>query len=311
MTVKPYHFHLEKISKSEQTILESLLNFVPGGDVDSFQQSILKVLRKHIGKETTFYLSGTGTEEVHRFYNDLPDPCAVAVLSLTPLPEKPFVQIDPLLAGLVVEKLLGGEGEEITELRYLTESEQGVLEFLLMELLSVVHKVEEHSPSCHFRLDSFAKTPKEIQRFVPEKSTLSSLTFYVKINNRSGFVKIYLPHSLVTQGLLAKGVKTSQHRGMKKVLKSFGGLRTFVWGELGEATISSGELKSLERGDVVLFDETALQTNAGRFAGEVLLRVGNGEAGAILSEWKGFSERGKVALKEIIFGEIYGEENGR
>ena len=302
MTVRPYHFHLKKISGKQQALLEAIS--LP----ESFHAAIRKVLHKHLGPQVLYYLAASDTASQEQFCKHLPDPCPVIVLGLHPLKEKAFVQIDPILAGRVVDKMLGGEGNESTEFRSLTDSEQGVLEFLALELLQQMHQM---APSCHFRLDYFAQHPKELQRWVDPETSAFVLHINVTLWQHAGFIRLCLPQALVSsglaaQGLLGRGILSPQE--LREKALAAGAVRVGLWGELGESVISHGDLQGLEAGDVLLFDRTGLATSSGGIRGEVILRVGQGESGGFAAQWKGMKEKGHCVVKELILGEAYAEE---
>lgn len=317
MAVKPYHFNLKKIASGPQRLLENLLNFSPNPQSsDSWHVGVRKVLHKYLGPQVLYYLSDAESTSLHQFYNDLPDPCAVAVLGLTPLKEKAFVQIDPMLAHWVVDKLLGGEGtaqthHDVFEFRPLTDSEQGVLEFLILELLRQIHQAGGKNPSCHFRLDTFAKHAKELQRWMAAEAPACLMTVNVTVGQQPGFIKIILPQAILSQGFLENRPGRSwgmSPETLRKKAKAVGGFRVGLWGELGETTLSAGDLKSLEAGDVMLFDETGIKSSAGGLSGEVILKVGEGEAGGFAASWEGFKSGGRCAVKELILGESYAKQ---
>ncbi len=174
-----------------------------------------------------------------------------------------------------------------------------MIEFLLLKCLAQIHKVCGEHARLHFRLERMILEASHLRGFGTEEDPLLCLKLHVALLKRSGFVNIHLPHPWVTEGYL---------KDLPENPKTFGSLKPFldqpcpVWGSLGEAQVSYADLKSLEEGDVVLFDDCGLSPKKGEWKGEVTLRVGKGESAGLKADWKGFEEGGRICLEEDLKG---------
>jgi flagellar motor switch protein FliM len=110
---------------------------------------------------------------------------------------------------------------------------------------------------------------------------------------RKDYLSLCLPYPFLNEALIAqyqgRGL-SPQERGfyLKKAQRLCGMQTTSVRAEIGHVTVSAGELEQLQEGDViVLEDATAQKLVDGTYTGNVMVRVGRGEAfgfqGMILS----------------------------
>lgn len=297
--IKPFHFNLTKISQSQIQIIEGLLEFLPAtGLRDTLNLAIRKALNKYL-PDVRYYVESVQPSTFRDLFTSLPSLCTVGVLGMEPFREKGFVEIDPALSHLAITKLLGGKSEEMTELRTLTETEQGVVEFLLLKLLSQIHKQSGEAERLHFRLEQMVMEPAHLKQVTRDDFPLVCIRVHVAFLNRSGFIKIYLPHPWVMDGFLKDlpgDQKGETFKELKKNLKNFGYIPIRLLGALGEAKVDFEELKKLEEGDVVLFDETELVKKKEGIRGEIKIVTGSGESGALTALWEGFHEGGRCRI---------------
>lgn len=293
-TIKPFRFHLTKVSNKQLQLIEGLLNFLPqAGLKEDIQLAIRKALQQYL-PDIAYYLEGIEEVTFNDLFRSLPTSCCVGVLGLKPFAQKGFIEIDSALSHLLIDKLLGGKEESFHELRSLTETEQGVVEFLLLKLLSQIHKVSGEAAKLHFRLEDMVLEASQIRKFTKEEERLACLKFHVSFLKRSGFVHLYCPHPWVLEGFLrGEAIKSDVSDWAK-----YEDMECEVWGALGEAEVGYTDLASLTSGDVVLFDKTGLHKTTDHWEGEVALYVGKGEHGRWQASWSGFQERegGRLTL---------------
>lgn len=304
-SIKPFRFQLAQVSKEEEEVVAGLLDYLPStGLRDSFHLAIRKALQKYLS-DVRYFVERIETEKFHNFFVGLPNPCCVAVLGLEPFQEKAFIEIDPMMSFLIIEKLLGGKGEGIEELSPLTETEQGVIEFLLLKLLSEIHKLSGEKSRIHFRLEKMVLEPSQLRDFEKQKPEWVVLKIHVTLLGRSGFINIYLPHPWILEGFLKEMPKDRRlidHAERKSRLSCYQDFPIDLWGMLGRATVSYLDFKGLEEGDVILFDETGLERKKGEWQGRVTLWTGKGESAGLEADWEGFQENGTLRVTGSVSG---------
>lgn len=307
--IRPFRFRLKKIPSEINDLVSGLLDYLPATEArESFHLAIRKALQQYL-QEIRYYLKTVEPVSFGYLSRSLPSPCCVGVLGMEPFREKAFVEVDPALGFLMIEKLLGGKGEGALELRPLTETEQGVIEFLILKVLSEIHKRCGETARLHFRLEKMILEPAHIRDYAAGEAPYVCLKNHAALLGRSGFINIHLPHPWVLEGFL-KDLPTRRKLSRAESegpLKNFETLPVSLLGEIGSARVGAGELNRLEAGDVVLLDETSLAHAEGLFSGSVRLQAGEGEAGRLVANWRGFHDGGKV---EITGFETGGRRDG-
>jgi len=289
MNIKPFHFKLKKVSAKEQRVLSALFDFLPKTGIRmQFREAIEEALLKHLGTEARYCLETVSQGDFELFADRMPDPAVLVVLGMPPREGKIILEIDDHLVSLVIEKLLGGTAETIPVVRSLSDTEQGVLQYLLLQVLAHVYRLCGQDARLHFRFEKFVFSPKGLHSIIAPDESASLLTVRVTIDKHSGFIRLLLPSPLIEQLYLnieAKGEAREGERAYTLArLKEFGYVLAHVWAEGGYTTVTAGELKNLEVGDVILFDETGLTLGEKGPNGRAVLRVEEGRHGGFISD---------------------------
>lgn len=284
MTIRPFHFNLKKVSSRNLSLLEAIWEFLPAtGLRDSLQSTLKDTLKNLLSEDVSFELSAIHEESFSSFLAKLPKNSVMAIVGLSPLRHKAVLEIDSPLAALVIEKILGGEAKRLPEPKVLSETEQGILQYILAELFHSIHKLSGKDERVHFRFDRFAFASHEVRDLAEPDAKVSTLVFRVIIGQHSGFLRLILPDPFVEAGFLsikdAAEMKTFESCWLAKRFEKFGYVKTSLWAEAGKSTITQMDLKDLEVGDVVIFDESNLSISRKKPVGDVTLRVGYGRQG--------------------------------
>lgn len=284
MMTKPFKLdNIKKVTRHETDLIRALYEFLPATDVrDRIHVAIRKVLIKHLGQDLRYYLSAAEKKGFNEFTATLPESPVIMVLGLAPIAKKAFVHFDNNIANLVINKLLGGGEGSSGELKSLTETEQGVLQYLIMQVLSQIHALAGAESRVHFRFEKFLFDAKEISKYSKAQENVYILHMEVGMLNQSGFVRIVFPYPFLEELLsLPSGAgDTAEERTyFGRQLARWGFISTSAWAEAGNSFLSPAEIKDLEGGDVVLFDETALKLTGKGMEGSMLIHFGTGESG--------------------------------
>ena len=98
-----------------------------------------------------------------------------------------------------------------------------------------------------------------------------------------GYVRLAIPQAIISalssdqESFVDLRIPQFESRRMG----AFDYFRTILWGAVGRVTLSVAELKQLDRGDIILFDESYPTLSGNHVRGRLRLRVGEGDAGAI------------------------------
>ncbi|MBU4484717.1 hypothetical protein KKA47_04770 [bacterium] len=293
MTIKPFHFkNLGKLSKKDIERTRTLMEFLPKTGVrEQFHLAIRKMLIKHMGQDVIYFINAVDDMSMAEFCNKLPENPILVVIGLNPLKEKLVVYIDHTLAYLIIDKLLGGLGDVDESLRALTDTEQGVLQYLIMQILSQFQLLSGVAARVNFRMEKFIFSAEEAVKYVPAGDKTCVLNLKVGVSDQAGFVRIVFPDPFTKKAFLENGIdsfkkKPLEHEYAIKQFLKYDHIRTSLWAEAGYSELSPMEIKGLEEGDVVLFDTCRLRIKNGKIEGGVTLRIGSGEAGGIDAKLK-------------------------
>lgn len=269
---KPFHWSLKKVSSDSVRILNSIWSYLPPGKTrDDFAGAINNILDKHIGMKGEIELESAESVDFGAWAKRLPLNCVVAVLGLSPAKGKAFLHIDPKLADLFIGRLLGGEAVT-TGLHPITEAEQGVLQYLLMQVLSGFHTVCGKSQRAQFRFERFAVSPSAVGQLGNPGDVCGALTWSLCVGETSGYVQALFPRSFVDSAMTEPQGKEGHQLAR---LRSFSWISSTMWIEGGMCELTPDDMNGLEAGDVVLFDQSGLSMRGRRIGGEVILRVGS------------------------------------
>jgi flagellar motor switch protein FliM len=284
--VTPYHFKLKKVSGRQQRLLEALYSYLPATGVrDQFQRGIMESIVRHVGEECAFRMEAVHQEPYASFVSRLPRPALLVVFGMAPLASKAICEIDFPLALMLVERMLGGSADRLPAARELSDTEQGVLQYLILQVLEGIHRLCGKEARVHFRFERFAFQAHEIRDLASEKDGVAILAFRVHVGRRMGFVRLALPDPFVEEAFLeaeAPGELRAQERVERLGrMERFGYIRFPIWAEAGRATLSPAELAQLEEGDIVLFDHSSVALSEGQPTGKAVIRIGSGMRGGL------------------------------
>jgi len=284
---KPFYFQgLKKLSSKIIQIEQALLNYLPF----EFQEENLKVklkafLDKQFREDCKIQLEKIVEGNTKQFFSALPSRFLVAQIAATPLESKAWLQIDYTLALKLIHKLLGSQEEMTSEIRALTPLEMGIQEFIILKALSIFYQVLGQDAVVQFRLEKIQENPQDLVSFSKQETPLVLLYYLIQAGSYSGYVTLALPHPLI-EGLFLKEmhypeeVERKHQQQLVDKLFNVSFVKTNIVAELGSVSLTIAEKNQLEKGDVVLFDQTFCQFTDGHLSGRVLLKAGeHGEQG--------------------------------
>lgn len=292
---KPFPFEsLPRLSRQDIKIQEGLNRFLPRRKWDwKTLKSLSQVIGKELGVSFRFQMEKVAVVDSRKALDIFPPRGVFAVLGLAPHTEKAILEIDTLLAHLMVDKLLGGREDPMTMIRSPTEIEQAVLSFLILKALAAIFDLSGDQARVHFRLEKLVTDvdflPKPSGVATGDRSLLA--TFHLEMGERAGYARLLLP------GIFFKEKAVPELSGDRAFKLGF--LETEVRFELGRTTLMPEQVRALEPGDVMLLEETKARAEGDSLQGSLTLRFGSGETsfvqGKIIPNRKGL----KVSLEGL------------
>lgn len=307
MDARPFPFEkLPKVSRQETNLLESLQALLPRV---GFDKELGKAVRLFVRRELGVPFSFKGerlkvvhvAEKVHAFSRQ----GVFVVFGLPPLESRGVLEIDPMIAHMAIDRMLGGPGHPPAMLKELTDIEEAVLSYLFLKIFALVFERCGGSPKVHYRMEKLCTTPDAVLEFYrgTDKGLYSS--FQLSFGDRAGYARLILPLPLAEKSFLEGTAESASggeavdllEAGVR--LRKLGFLQTSLWTELGRTTLQVRDINALEPGDVVVLENTQAHVQNGRLTGALPIRVGNGERGSLRGTILPDDRRLKVRLDAV------------
>ena len=251
--VKAYDFlHPDRFSKDQTRALQMLHEHF----ARLFSTSISAFLRTLVDV-TLLSVDQLSYEE---FIRSVPNPTSFNIINCKPLDGQAIIEISPSLAFSIVDRLMGGRGQEFARNRELTEIEQVLLDRILHRALDALEEAWAGVYKLSFSLETSETNPQLfMQLFLPSEMVILS-TLEVSLGGNVGTMSICFPYVVletVAQLLSARSWVTSGRKAMEQgsqdVLRGrLAGVELPVTAYLGDASLRLSELLRLAEGDVVV-----------------------------------------------------------
>lgn len=283
---RPFVFSgLEHVSKRDARLvknLEWLLPAVrPSGEVASVvRKRLQEMLEEQISLQTEF----VHVVPMSQLQHYIGDTTFLAVLNPAPNKTRGLLEVELGLAHHTIDLLLGGAGDAVG-MRPLTDIEDGVMTYVLIELLKVL------SPSLdpglpRLRIEGAVSSFGEIRGLIPDNERLTVLQMKAVFGSTAGFVRLVLPEdvlSAVNPPTDAVMRRARRSRDAEAHLSRLRNVKTQIRAEIGRVEIAAGDLAQLGERDVVLVDALTCRPDQGE-GGTAKLRVGLGQMGFLDAE---------------------------
>ncbi|MHB8876593.1 MAG: type III secretion system cytoplasmic ring protein SctQ [Myxococcaceae bacterium] len=296
---------LEKVSRTQVILAKRLEWLLPGiaasGEVSDGVRARLKQLFDDEVRMVQDYVHVIPPKALKKYVSD---PTFLAVLAPMPHKTRGFLEVELGLAHAAIDMLLGGAGETVA-LRPLTDIEQGVMSYLIIETLkALAPSVDPGLP--RLRLEGLCHGVDEALQLLGEEQQVAVVQLKAVIGAHSGYLRLFIPSSVL--GMTNPPADGPERRvklasQMRANASRLSGVKTWLRAEIGHAEISNAELAELRDRDVVLVDQLTARPDKGE-GGHAQLRVGAGRVGCAQAEV--LIEGGR--LKAKITGFSYGEQ---
>jgi flagellar motor switch protein FliM len=291
------------VSKAQKVLIDRLAWLMPGVDSSGRVSNELLARLKELFEEDVQilvdYLHVVKPEELKRYVSD---PTVFAALVPAPHKARGFLEVELSLAHSAIDMLLGGAGESVA-LRPLTEIEEGVITFVMIEALKAL--APHMMPGLpRIRMDALAHKVDEAIAQLSEETHVAVVQLKAVVGPHSGYLRLLIPESVLSMTNPQVGTPERRARTAalaEKHLKRLAGVKTWLRAEIGRAQLSAQDLASLDQGDVMLVDEIWARPDQGE--GTTKLRVGLGRMGHLDADLVVESERLHARITGISYGQ--------
>jgi flagellar motor switch protein FliM len=305
---RPFTFtNLEKVSRTQGQLAERLRWLTPNAGTLETVCARLKALFDVDVRLSVESAQARPMTELRRF---LGDPSFLAVLAPGALKGRAILEIELSLAHSAVDLLLGGAGETVG-LRPLTDIEEGVMGYVVLEALKeLVPGLQPGVPRP--RLDGVARGVDEVSARLGEDGPMLAVHLNAVLGSHRGIVRLVVPSAVLEAAEPA--VESAQRRDhrrqdMKANGRRLSALRDWLRAEIGVAELSARDLASLRIKDVLLLDLLSARPDRGE-PGTAQLRLGLGRTGHFAADVFVENGRYRARITDVIPGEPGNPQGG-
>ena len=246
---------------------------------DKFAKEQLRTLNRiheAFSRLVTTYLSTSLRTVVHfevvsvdqltyeEFTRTLSNPTFLSIVSLGTLEGSSVIEMSLNLIFTILDKLFGGQGRTLDQLRILTDIEQSVISKVIVKVLEFFKEswlqVIELSPKIEF-----IESNPQFTQIVPPNEMVLLVTFEVKIAEAEGIMNLCIPYivlepiitKLTTQAWFKPKKKEISSENLLNIESKLKSVKIPVIVELGKSGIDVEEFLTLEKGDIIKLNTKA------------------------------------------------------
>lgn len=202
------------------------------------------------------------------FISRLPNPTSLNLLHCRPLEGHFLLEMSPTVIYPVIDRLLGGTNRDNREVvvpqRPMTPIETRLVQKLLERAVAALAEAWHGLHRMEFTLGDMESNPQLVQ-VVPPNEVVVAITFDVRLGTCSGPMRLCLPYNAIeplmdrlnSQSWLAAGRSRRAPDAQQRLSRSLSSARLTIDAVLAETTMTVGELRTLEPGDLIVTSRRA------------------------------------------------------
>lgn len=300
--IRPFDFtKIPKLSSRQLALVEALYRLYPQFSAGAeLGRGLCESFDRDLGLSLKLQFVGFEEANASDFIAAMPNPSVLVQLKIQPSGQAALVELDYALCRRMVERVLGNHGEPVEARRPFSAVEEGALEFLLAKALVQLKDEPSFQGPAAFRIARIAYEPKLLADALAPEELGCVLKFYLGLEDRGGYVRVYLPHPLVEGVFLREDIVADESsEALEEKLDRVAHIKTLLWSEIGRVSLMASEKDQLEKGDVILFDDTLAGMGPQGLSGKAILRVGEMPSEGLLAEV--IDTEGKMVVKVLDF----------
>ena len=190
------------------------------------------------------------------YLKGLPDPSAIYSISVEALQGVFAVELNSSIAFPVVDRLLGGEGKELSEPRGATDLELNILEDFLEVIIDSYEEIWK--PVTEFETEIIGReTRPQLVQIVSPNEVVATIVYQVQIGDASGSLSICLP-VVMLEDVMEKlnpaaysASKPEPPEAIRALIKNLSSVRFPIATELNKVSAKFSDLTALTEGDII------------------------------------------------------------
>jgi type III secretion system YscQ/HrcQ family protein len=305
---RPYRFKgLPKYTREQAALLSSFSQYL---GVSSYGTRLLSEVAKVAGEvfrqEVTLEFDHLRSITFEEITSSVPEHACLVRVGMAPKEEKVIWEIDPVMATALVERLLGGKGEDIGMSRSFTDIERGVLTYGVLKIASAFQTSLQQGTEVAVRVEAIEHTIDSFRQYYQDDLAFHSLSIKATLGDVVGFSRVFVPHTL-TAGAFSIPEEPENSEGywraLRKNLARIG--EQWVPLRIQVATIDLGpdDIAALDVGDIVMIENHQLQGTGESLNGQADVHFGRGKNGVVRTQLLWRNGRCDVQISELALQE--------
>jgi len=255
--IKPYDFRRPNKLSKDQTRTLTMLH-------ENFARLMTTALSTYLRTMVRAQVVSIGQMNYDEFVKSLHNPTVMCIFSLRPLDGNMLIELQPQLAFVIVDRLLGGFGYSVEKIRELTDVEQTVIKRVMSRILPSIKEAWQVVVELNPAFESIELNPLFTQ-IIPPTDMIVLVTLEVRISEAFGLMNICMPFAVIEPIIDRLNAQVWFTRSSRQVTtpentaalqNRLNMAQVPVTAELGRANITVGELLQLQTGDVLQLDQS-------------------------------------------------------
>ncbi|MCC6809295.1 MAG: FliM/FliN family flagellar motor switch protein [Deltaproteobacteria bacterium] len=301
---RPYRFKgLPKYTRESAALLASFSRYL---GVSSYGARLLsevaKVATDVFREEVTLEFDHLRAMSFEEIAMSVPEYACLVRVGLQPKEEKVVWELDPVLAAALVERLLGGKGEDIGMSRPFTDIERGVLTYGILKIASAFQANLAQGSELAVRVEAIEQSIDPYRTLYQDDLAFHTLSIKASFGGVAAFSRVFVPHTL-TAGAFSIPDEPDGSEGhwqlLRKNLSRVG--EQWLVGRVKVATIDLAheDIAALDKGDIVLIENHQLQGTGEALSGQADVLLGRAKNGVVRTQLLWRNGRCDLQISEL------------
>lgn len=265
--IKTYDFrNPQKIGKDQLRTLEIIH--------DNFSRLLQTFLSGYLRAPIKVSLLSVDQYAYSEFSNALRNPSFISIINLEPLSGDSILEISPEIAFTIIDRLLGGDGDNVFAVRTFTEIEITLLKKIVHKIIKLLSQAWENVIELKPNLEKVETNPQFAQ-IVSQNETIALITLNINIGEIDGMINLCIPY-LTLEPIVNKLSTRMWFSSTKKkmdtkdssssIINKIKSTKVLLNAVLGTSILTVNEILDLQVGDVIkidTFDDNLAQIKVG------------------------------------------------
>lgn len=252
--IKKYDFrNPQKIAKDQLRTLEIIH--------DNFGRLIQTFLSGYLRAPVKISVLTVDQYAYSEFSNAISNPAFLSIINFQPLTGQVIMDLSSNIAFAIIDRLLGGVGENVSNIRSFTEIELTLLKKIVNRMISFIVEAWSNVIKLEPYLEKI-ETNSQFAQIVSPNETVALITLNMSIGEIEGMMNICIPHIVIepilnklsTKFWFSTSRKDITKNDVKLIEKRVKNVNVEVAAILGSSYITVGEILNLQVKDVIKLD---------------------------------------------------------